>query len=87
MSKILAILSTHTRQLASPFGISQLPRNTDETYFKHFIEHLVGIRENSKFLAQKVRLKPKQDQLVMLRTNHNQRSNLYAELNFAKQLN
>ena len=59
----------------------------DERSFKHFIEHLVGVRENSKFLTQQVRLKPKQDQLVMLRTNHNQRSNLYAELNIAKQLN
>jgi len=47
----------------------------------------VDVRENSKFLAQQVRLKPKQDQLVMLRTNHNQRSNLYAKLNIATQLN
>ena len=58
----------------------------DESSFKHFIEHLVGTRENSKFLAQ-VRLKPKQDQLAMLRTNHNERSNIYAKSNIAKQLN
>ena len=73
MSNILVILSTHTRQLTPPFKISQLSINTDETSFKHFIEHLVGTRENSKFLAQQVRLKPKQNQLVMLRTNHKQR--------------
>ena len=71
MSKILAILSTHTRQLASPFGISQLPRNTDETYFKHFIEHLVGIKENSTFKHKQGRLRPEQDQLVILRANQN----------------
>jgi len=64
-----------------------LSQNTDESSFKHFIEHLVGTRENSKFLAQQVRLKPKQDQIVMLRTNHNQRSNIYAKSNIAKQLN
>ena len=49
MSNKLVILSTHTRQLTSPLSISQLPINTDESSFKHFIEHLVGVRENSKF--------------------------------------
>ena len=47
--QILAILPTHTRQLTSPLGISQLPINKDENSFEHFIEHLVGVRENSKF--------------------------------------
>ena len=46
---ILAILSTHTAQLTSPFNVSQLPQNMDESSFKHFIEHLVGMRENPKF--------------------------------------
>jgi len=49
--QILVILSTHTRQLSSPFSISQLSQNMDESSFKHFIEHLVGVRENSKFQA------------------------------------
>jgi len=39
--QILAILPTHARQLTSPLGISQLPINTDENSFEHFIEHLV----------------------------------------------
>jgi len=43
--QILVILSTHTRQLTPPLSISQLPINTDESTFKHFIEHLVGMRE------------------------------------------
>ena len=47
--QILAILPTHTRQLTSPLSISQLPINTDESSFEHFIEHLVGMKENSKF--------------------------------------
>ena len=45
----LVILSTHTRQLISPLSISQLPINMDESSFKHFIENLVGVGENSKF--------------------------------------
>jgi len=49
ISNKLAILSTHRRQLISPPGISQLPINTDEGSFKHFIEHLVDVRENSQF--------------------------------------
>jgi len=49
MSQILANLSTHTRQLTSLLSISQLPINIDESSFKHFIEHLVGVGENSKF--------------------------------------
>jgi len=47
--RILVILPTHTRQLTSPLGISQLPIKTDESSLKHFIEHLVGVKENSKF--------------------------------------
>jgi len=58
--QIPVILSTHTRQLTSPLSISQLPINTDESSFKHFIKHLVGVRENPKLLAQQVKLKPKQ---------------------------
>jgi len=49
--QILAILSTHTRQLTSHLSISQLHINADESSFKHFIKHLVGVRENSKFQA------------------------------------
>ena len=45
----LASLSTHNRQLTSSLGISQFSINMDESSFKHFIEHLVGLRENSKF--------------------------------------
>ena len=45
----LVIHSTHTRQLTSPLSISQMPINTDESAFEHFIEHLVGVGENSKF--------------------------------------
>jgi len=65
MSNVLAILSTQTRQLTSPLSISQLPINTDESPFKHFIEHLVGVRENSKFLTQQVRLRSKLSQLAI----------------------
>ena len=65
ISNILAILFTHTRQLTSPFSISQLSINTDESSFKHFIKHLVGVRENSKFPAQQVRLRSKLNQLAI----------------------
>jgi len=47
--QLLAILPTPTRQLTSSLSISQLPINTDESSFKHFIKHFVGVRENSKF--------------------------------------
>jgi len=47
--QILVILPTHARQFTSPLSISQLPINKDESSFKHFIEDLVGVRENSKF--------------------------------------
>ena len=57
--RILTILPTHTRKLTSPFSISQLPQNTYENSFNHFIEHLMGVRENSKFEPQQVRLRPK----------------------------
>ena len=57
--QILTILSTHTRQLTSPFSISQLFQNTDESSSKHFIEYLVDMRENPKFQALQVRLRPK----------------------------
>ena len=49
MANILAILFTYTRQLTSPFSISQLPINPDKSSFNHFFEHLVGVKENSKF--------------------------------------
>jgi len=47
--QMLVILPTHTRQLTYPLSISQLPLKTDENSFEHFIEHLVGVKENSKF--------------------------------------
>jgi len=47
--QILAILPPHTRQLTSPLSIRQLLINTDESSFEYFIEHLVGVKENSKF--------------------------------------
>ena len=56
--QILVILSTHTRQLTLPLSISQSLINTDESSFEHFIEHLVGVRENSKFEPNQVRLRP-----------------------------
>jgi len=49
MSEMLAILSTYTKQLTSSFSISQLPQNMNEISFKHFVEHMVGVRENPKF--------------------------------------
>jgi len=49
--QILVILSTYTRQLISPFSINQLSQNIDESSFKHFIKHLEGVIENSKFQA------------------------------------
>jgi len=63
--QILVILSTDTRQLTSPFNISQLPKNREESSFKHLIKHLIGVRENPKFQAYQVRLGPKQNQLVI----------------------
>jgi len=45
--------------LTSPFGISQIFQNMDESSFKHFIEHMVGMGEIPKFQAQEVRLKLK----------------------------
>jgi len=45
---MLTIISTHTRQSISPFSTSQLPQTMDESSFKHFIEHSVGVGENSK---------------------------------------
>jgi len=49
--QILVILSTHTRQLISPFSISQFSKRKDESCFKNLLEHLVGVRENPKFQA------------------------------------
>ena len=63
--QILAILFTHTRQLTSPLSISQLPINTDESSFKRFIEHLVSVRENSKFEPKQGGLRPEQNQLAI----------------------
>jgi len=37
------IISTHTRQSTSPLSISELPQNTDESSFKHFIKHLADV--------------------------------------------
>jgi len=45
----LAIHSIHTRQSTLPFNISQLAQNVDESSLKHFIEHIVGARENLEF--------------------------------------
>jgi len=47
--RIPAILSTHSRQSTSPFSISRLLQNTDKGSFKHFIEHLAAMKENSTF--------------------------------------
>jgi len=79
--ELLAILFTHTKQLTSPFIISQLPQNTNESSFKHFIEHLVGLRELSKFNDKQVRLRFKQNQLVIYEHNHNQRSHFMYKSN------
>jgi len=49
--QILVIFCTHTGQLTSPFSINQLSQNMDESSFKYFIKHLVGMRKNSKFQA------------------------------------
>jgi len=48
---MLAILSTHTRPSTSPFSIGQLSQNMNENSFKHFIEHLMGVRERLQILA------------------------------------
>ena len=63
--QILAILPTHTRQLTSLLNISQLPINTDESSFEHFIEHLVGMRETLNSRHKQVRLRPKINQLAI----------------------
>jgi len=52
--QILVIISTHTRQLTSPFSISQLPQNMDECSFKYFIKHFVAMRKNSNFKHKKL---------------------------------
>jgi len=49
--QILIILSTHTRQLTLPFSKNQSPQITNESSFKHFVEHLVGVGEIPKFQA------------------------------------
>ena len=46
---MLTILPTYTRQLMSSLRTSQLPQNTNNNYFKHFIECLGDMKENSKF--------------------------------------
>ena len=55
--QILAILSTDTRPLISPFSTSQLPKNKDKSSFKHFIEHLFGGRKIFKFKNKQDRLR------------------------------
>ena len=77
--QILAILSSHTIDLT--FNTSQLSQNTDESSFKDFIKHLLGMREISKFKHIQGRLRSKQNQLAFLRANHNQRSKIYAQIN------
>ena len=72
----LAILSTHIRQSTSPFSASQLPQNMDEKSFSHFINHLVGMQENSKSKHKQGRLMLKQDQLPIQMANHNQSTQL-----------
>jgi len=64
MSKVqtLAMFSTHTRQSNSHFNTSQLPKNEDENFFKHVIEHLAGMKEISTF-------KRKQDSLSLNKIN------------------
>jgi len=53
-----------------------MPKNTDESFFKYFIEHLVGVRKSFKFKYKQDRLRPKQDQLTISSSNHNQGSEL-----------
>ena len=48
----------------------------DKSSFNHFIEHLAGARENSKFKHKQGRLRPKKDPVAISRPNHNQRSQL-----------
>jgi len=73
---MLAFLSTYTGQLTSLFCTSQLLKNTDENSFKHFVEHLVGVRENSECKHKQGRLRLKQDQLHISMANHNQRAQI-----------
>jgi len=67
---MLTILSTNTRQSTSPFNAP----NPDRNSFKHFIEHLVGMREIPKSKHKKGRLRFKQDQTPILGAKHSQRS-------------
>jgi len=83
---IIVIFFTHTRQRTSPFSINQLSQNTDESYFKHFIEHIVCMREISKFKPKRGRLRFRQNQLAIQETNHNQISQLYAQLSIEQQV-
>jgi len=43
---MLAIFSIHTGQSTSSFSTNQFFQNTNENSFKHFIKHMVGVREN-----------------------------------------
>ena len=63
--QVLAILSIHAKQLTSPLSISQLPINTDKNSFKHFIEHLVGVRDHYKFWPKQGELRFKLNQLAI----------------------
>jgi len=56
----------------------------DKRSFKHFITHLVGMREISRLNPKQSRLRPKQNQLAIQETNHNQRSQFFAQLNIEK---
>jgi len=42
--KILVILSTRVSKLTLHFSISQSSENIDESSFKHFVEHWIGMR-------------------------------------------
>ena len=45
--QMLVILFIHTKKLTTTFSLSQLPKNMDESFFKHFMEHCMDVREIS----------------------------------------
>jgi len=74
--RIPAILFTHTRQSTLPLSISRMTHNTAESSFNHFIEHLAGMKENSKFKHQQGMSRPKQESISHLKNKSAQRSRL-----------
>jgi len=44
-----------------------MPQNMDESSFKHFIEHLTGMKENSKFKYKQGRSRTKQESIGHLK--------------------